>query len=76
MTVVGQIIQTEKIDTLSIPLVNGSKIELQNVALAPKCDSNLIFLGQLWETKITFHDNPTAITSMKNRKIIAKTKRD
>ena len=66
----------EEIGTVSIPLADGSKIELQNIALAPGCDSNLISLGQLRETEITFYDNPTAMTLMRNGKIIAQAKRD
>ena len=76
MTAAGQVIRTEEIGTVSIPLADGSKIELQNVALAPGCDSNLISLGQLRETGITFHDDPTAMTLMRNGKIIAQAKRD
>ena len=76
MTAVGQLIRTEEIGTVSIPLTDGSEIELQNVALAPGCDSNLIFLGQLRETGITFYDNLTVMTLMRNGKIIAQAKRD
>ncbi len=76
MTAAGQVIRTEEIGTVSIPLANGNKIDLQNVALAPGCDSNLISLGQLRETGITFHDNPTEMTLMRNGKVIAQAKRD
>lgn len=76
VTAAGQIIRTEEIGTVSISLADGSKIELQNVVLAPGCDSNLISLGQLRETGITFHDNPTAMTLMRNGKIIAQARRN
>lgn len=61
---------------MSIPLANGENIELQNVALAPKCDSNLISLGQLRKIGITYHDNLIAMTLMRNRKVIIYTKKD
>lgn len=76
ITAAGQIIRIEEISTVSIPLADGSKIKLQNVALAPEYDSNLITLGQLRETRITFHANSTAMILIKNRKIIAQTKKD
>ena len=67
----GQVIWTEKIGIISIPLADGSTIELHNVALAPGCNSNLIFLGQLQESGITYHDNLVAMTLMKDGKVIA-----
>lgn len=71
MTAAGQVIRTEEIGTVSIPLADGSTIELHNVALAPGCDLNLISLGQLRESGITYHDNPAAMTLMKDGKVIA-----
>lgn len=59
---------------MSIPL-KTRQIDLQNVALASKCNSNLISLGQLRETGITFHDNPTSIALMKDGKVIAHAKK-
>ena len=47
ITAVGQVIRTEEIGTVSIPLADGITIELQNVAWVPGCNSNLISLGQL-----------------------------
>ena len=70
MTAAGQVIRTEEIGNVSIPLADGSTIELHNVALAPGCDSNLISLGQLRESGITYHDNPVAMTLMKDGKVI------
>lgn len=61
---------------MSIPLANGNTIELQNVALAPDCDSNLISLGQLQESGITYHDDPSAMTQMRNGEIIALARRE
>lgn len=53
VTAAGEVIRTEEVGTVSIPLANGTTIELHNVALAPGCDSNLISLGQLRESGIT-----------------------
>lgn len=44
---VKQVIQTEKIGMIFIPLVDDNNIKLHNVTLAPSCDLNLISLGQL-----------------------------
>ena len=74
VTAAGEIIQTEQVGTVSIPLKTG-QIDLQNVALASKCDSNLISLGQLRETGITFHDNLISMALMKDGKVIAHAKR-
>ena len=41
ITARGQIIYTEQVGTVSIPLRNGT-IDLQNIALVTKCNSNLI----------------------------------
>lgn len=57
-----QVIWTEEIGTISIPLVDGDHIKLHNITLAPECDSNLISLGQLCEARIIYHDNPSVIT--------------
>lgn len=46
-------------------------IELHNVALAPDCNSNLISLGQLRESGIMFHDDPTTMTLTRGGNIIA-----
>ena len=75
ITAAGQIIQTEEIGTVSIPLVDGITTELQNVALAPECDSNLISLGQLWESGITYHDDLSLMTLMRGGRTIAHTKK-
>ena len=76
ITADGQVIQTEKIGTVSIPLTDGTTIELQNVTLALGCDSNLISLGQLRESGITYHNDPDSMTLMKNGSIIARAKRN
>lgn len=76
MTVAGQVIRTEKIGTVSIPLAKNNEITLQYVALAPGSDSNLISFGQLQETEIIFHDDLTVMTLMKNSKIITQVKKN
>lgn len=38
VTAAGEVIRTEKVGTVSIPLANGRKIDFKNVALAPTCD--------------------------------------
>lgn len=61
---------------MSIPLADGRKIELQNMALALEYDSNLISIGQFRETGITYYDNLIAMILMKNRKVIAYIKKN
>ena len=75
ITAAGQVIRTEEIDTVSIPLADGTTIKLHNVTLAPGCDSNLILLGQLRESGITYHDDPSLMTLMRGNKTIARAKR-
>lgn len=76
VTAAGQIIRTNEIGTVAIPLSGGKTIELHNVAFAPECDSNLISLGQLRESGITYHDDPTMMTLMKDGSAIAHAKRE
>lgn len=70
-----KIIRSEEIGTVSIPLADGKSIELLDIALVPECDSNLISLGQLRETGITFHDNPSHMTLIRHGVVIAQAKR-
>ena len=70
-----KIIRSEEIGTVSIPLADGKSIELLDTVLVPECDSNLISLGQLRETGITFHDNPSHMTLMRHGVVIVKAKR-
>lgn len=76
MTGIGQIIYTEKIGNLSIPLANNNIIKLHNVVLAPDSHSNPISLGQLHESEIKYLNNTTAKTMIKNGEIIALMKRE
>lgn len=56
---------------MSIPLIDGTTIKLQNVALASGCNLNLISLGQLWESGIIYHDDPSLMTLMRGGRTIA-----
>lgn len=73
---VGQIIKSEEIGTISIPLNGDITIKLKNVELAPECDSNLISFGQRWENGITYHNSLTIMTLIRESKVIAQAKRD
>lgn len=76
MTLAGQIILTGKVNTVFIPLTGGRTIELYNVTLTPKYDSNLISLRQLQESAISYYDNLPTMILMRGKEIIANTKRD
>lgn len=76
VNVVGQVIWTEVISTISISLADGSRIELQNVARALESHSNLISVGQLREHRIKYHDISTAMTLMRVGKVIAHAKKN
>lgn len=75
VTVIGQVICTKEISTIFIPLTDGNNIELYNVALALGYDSNLISLGQLQKTGITYYNNSMAMILMKQKKVIVQAKR-
>lgn len=75
MTIAGQVILTNKIVTVFISILAWITIKLHNIALTPNCDLDLIFLGQLWESGIMYHNNPNTITLMRNGKIIAHAKK-
>lgn len=70
-----KIICLEKIGTVSIPLADGKSIKLLDTALVPECNSNLISLGQLRETGIRFHDNPSHMMLIRHGVVIAQAKR-
>lgn len=76
ITGASQIIRTEEVGIVSIFLSDGIIVELYNLALALNCDSNLILLGQLKESGITYHDDPKSMTFMRISKVIAKAKRE
>lgn len=71
MTVARQVIYIKDIGIVSIPLTDSNNIELYNITIAPKYNSNLISLGHLQETGITYHNNPLVMTLMQQKKVIA-----
>lgn len=74
MIAAGQIIWTEKIRIVSI-LLSSKRMKPNNIALAPGCDSNLILIGQLRESKITSYNILDAMILMKDGKVIAHAKK-
>lgn len=51
--------------------MKGKKtMTLLNVAYAPKCDSNLIPLGQLYKSRVLYHDHPNFIIFKKEDSIV------
>ena len=51
----SNIIRSSQIRTVTLLLENGSNLTLTNVAYTPECNSNLISLGQLRVTGISYH---------------------
>ena len=48
----GTIIRSSQVGTITLLLENSLQLTLSNIAFTPKCDSNLISLGQLQKTGI------------------------
>ena len=62
ITAGGEIIHSQEVSTVHLLLQSGkTTMTLLNVAYAPKCDSNLISLGQLRESGILYHDHPNSM---------------
>lgn len=76
VTVVRKIIKTNKIGTIAIPIANNTTIKLYNIIFALQYNSNLISFSQLRKNKIIYHNNPTLIILMKDRKTVAPAKRE
>lgn len=76
VTVISQVIQINKIGTVPFLLSSGIIIELYNIAYAPECNSNLIFLGKLCKSGILFYDNPTIMTLIRKKKVIIYAKQE
>lgn len=72
----GQVLRAESIGTIAIPLADGSSLKLCDVAYAPDCNSNLISLGQLRDSNITYVDNSEAMTLIQADQAIAHARRD
>ena len=62
ITAGGEIIHSQEVGTVHLTLQSGkTTMTLLNVAYAPKCDSNLISLGQLRKSGISYHDHPDSM---------------
>ena len=61
MTVGGTIIRSNQVGTVILPLINGIQLTLSNIAFVTECDSNLISLGHLQETDISYHNHSEQI---------------
>lgn len=75
ITAADQVICTNEIGIIENSLTGDKSMELHNVAFAPECDINLISLGQLQESKITYHDHPKMMILIKKRRAIAYAKK-
>lgn len=75
--IVGKkIIYSQEVSIVSISLLNNKSIELFNAALVSECESNLIFLGQLWDTGFTYYNKPIRMILVKRKKVVAYAKRN
>lgn len=61
---------------MTMTFSNHKLIKLLNIALIPEGRSNLIFLGQLYETNFIYYDKPIKIILIKKKKIVAYAKQD
>lgn len=75
MTAAGQVIQIKEIGTVSILLAGNTTIKLHNIALTLRYNSNLILLGQIQESDITYHNNTSIMTLLRSSKVIIHTRR-
>ena len=58
----GKIIYSQKVGIVHFTLLSGKiTMTLLNVEYAPKCDFNLISLGQLCESGILYHNHPNSM---------------
>lgn len=53
----GEIIRSEEVGLVHLLTHNGIIITLNNIAYIPRSDSNLILLGQFFESEIIYHDH-------------------
>lgn len=72
----GQIICSKDIGKVSIAFADGSSIKRKGMALVPDSKSNLIFMGQLQENRITYHNTDLSILLMQDEVPIAHAKKD
>ena len=75
-TTAGQVIRSEYVGTVVIPLKDGQSIKLEGVTYTPESNSNLISLCQLRESGIGYHDDPTSMTLRRGSEVIAYAKRN
>lgn len=75
-TAAGQVIRSEYVGTMVIPLKDGQSIKLERVTYTPDPNSNLISLGQLRESGIGYNDDPTSMTLRRGSEVIAYAKRN
>lgn len=75
VTFEGTIIKSNQFKTVIFPLVNGMQLTLSNVTFAPIYDSNIIWLGQLQEISISYHDHSEQMLLRQAGKIIGSAKR-
>ena len=61
VTIGRNIIRLNQVKIVTLPLENNLELILSNVADTLKCNFNLILLGQLQETSISYHDHPKYI---------------
>ena len=61
---------------MRIALADRASIKLEEVAFVPKCESNLISLGQLRDNRITYHDKDSSMLLMQDGVPIAQARRD
>ncbi len=76
VTAVGQIIQTKEIGIVLISFARGDHIKLYNITLVPRCNSNLISVGQLCKSGITYYNNSITMILISNGKVIIQIKKD
>lgn len=74
ITEVKQVIQTKKIGIISISLEKNNIIKIYNITVTLRCNFNLILLGQLHKNRIIYYNSLIAITLIRDKKVISKTK--
>lgn len=61
---------------MAILFAEENKIELHNIALVPKYNSNLILLGKLQEIGIIYPDHLDGMVLIRKKEVIIQAKRD
>lgn len=70
VTISRNIIRSTQFKIIIFPFRNGLELTLSNVAYTLKYDSNLIFLSQLPETRIFYHNHPKYMLLKQKKKTI------